>query len=262
MSNIPQADGKGKAFNENVEYLDFARCDSNLEYSRISGVLRGKLIEQILSGTNEQALAVLSSVGTIRFIPGIGASSIPLNEFAAFYGVAEGYLRNLLVRRGLIRKNYPDDINRWDTSGLLKAGAPISPCGCEKDGLVKYHFNDSRSLYVMVPYRHMFSTYSTRIVLAASLFMCYTDKSGQDGNIQRAILAIKRSPYRLVEKEPEVIEETPPTEGVAGIPITQSGEFVLSPELFAQVIKIAVKEAVSEVMAASKVSEPKKRGKI
>ncbi len=93
-----------------------------------------------------------------------------------------------------------------------------------------------------------------RLVLAAALAMAYTDKSGLDSNIKKTLLALKRSPYRFEKKtEVEPMNESDQHKPSDGIPVTDHGDLLLSPELFTHMIKTAVKEAVSEVLSKVQV---------
>lgn len=263
----------GVLFCEGIDYLiGMSSVDCNMNDHRVSGVLRSEMVRQIMTGSNELALAVLSSVGSIGFVPGIGENCIPLNEFADFYGVSEKYLSELLTRRkfhGL----YPKDVSRMYLSDILKDGAPIvSCCGNQKKSaaLKTFHIAGSHGrLNVSLPQKRMFNLYSPRLVLTTALMMVYTDKSEVEGNIKKTLLALKRSPYRFIKKEDEKIERDD------GVRITATGDIVLSPEVLthslknavkdgmseavAMSVKLAVKEAVSEAMAEFRASSEKKK---
>lgn len=235
-------------------YTGYSQIDCNPTDHRVSGSMRGFIVDKILNGGNDEALALLSSVGQIEFVPGIGENSIPLNAFADFYGVSEKYLAGLLQRSRLIWKSCPNDITRMRLSDIIAAKAPLTPC-CESqqkraDDLVTYHINGSHcQMKVSLPKGRLFSLYSPRIVLAAALMMVYTDKSDVDGNIKKTLLAIKRSPYRFIKKaEVEQMNGLNQPKPDDGIPVTAGGELRLSPELFTHMIKTAVKEAVAEVL--------------
>lgn len=264
MSIVTQTKSSYKPFDANSEVFSGGRVDSSPNDYRISGVLRGVLFEQIMSGSNELALATLSSIDEIRFVPGIGPNSIPLNEFAAFYGVSEKYLNSLLVRRKLIRNAYPNDISRVYPSDIRSAKAPLEwdrPIGQSDSGdLFKYCVNGScGQMTVSLPRRNAFSLYSLRLVLATTLFMVYTDKSDEDVNIKKTLIALKRSPYRFMERRvEEPVKEPEKSKPSSGIPVTSDGSLVLSPEIFTSMIKTAVKEAVSEVMSAIQDNQAEK----
>lgn len=239
----------GVLFCHGTDYLiGMSGVDCNMNDHRVSGFLRGELVRQIMAGSNEQALAVLSAVGNIGFVPGIGENSIPLNEFADFYGVSEKYLSDLLTRRRF-HVLYPKDVSRMYLSDILKADAPIVPCcGNQKksDDLKTFHIIGSHGkLNVSLPQKRMFNLYSPRLVLTTALMMVYTDKSEVEGNIKRTLLALKRSPYRFIKKEDGKKEMDD------GVHITTTGDIVLSPEVLTHSLKTAVKDGLSEVVAMS-----------
>lgn len=138
MNNITKNIENNNRFNKNFEYLNSGwKVDSHVDDYRISKNLGKLLIGRIMSGTNEQAFTVLNSVGAVRFVPGIGAIAIPMNEFADFYDVSEKYLHSVLQRRGFVPKNYPDDISRRNVRDIENEGAQIVCCGRTKNGLTE-----------------------------------------------------------------------------------------------------------------------------
>ena len=78
--------------------------------------------------------------------------------------------------------------------------------------------------------------------------MAQADKSGKDGNIQKTILAVKRSPYRMVRKNIKLTDSASGKMGSDSVLMSPSGEFILLPELLTRIIKVAAKEAVFELV--------------
>lgn len=253
MAIVAQASAKRKEF-----FIGFSRVDADLKDHRVSGQLRVELIKRIMEGSNEQALSILNTVDIVGFVPGIGDVSIPINEFASFYGVTIEYLRSLLARNDLIQKNYPEDVKKCSTFDIIRAGALISPC-CNQtasgsDEYVTYCLNTYGTPRVIsLKRQRSYGMYSPRLVLATALLMCYTEKNDEGSNIKNVLLAIKRSLYRYkkVEDESSVdeVQEEHKTEDTA-VQISGDGNLTMSTEVFAQMIKIAVKEAVAETLSA------------
>lgn len=253
MAIVPQVEASRKVSTAKTEcFVGFASIDSDMRDHRMSGLLRSELIKRIMAGSNEQALSILCAVAPIGFVPGIGEVSIPMNEFADFYGVTEEYLRGVLTRGRLLRKNYPDDVARYTCDEVLAAGAQITPCCNQYDAgeYIKYRLTayGSRN-WVSLPRQYKFSMLSPRLVLATALLMCYTEKNSEESTIKGVSLAIKRSPYRINKKEDAVEQPVEPQKEFEGIPFSEDGRLMISPELFAQMIRSAVKEAVSETLS-------------
>ncbi len=229
--------------------VGMSNMDCNLNDYRVSGTLRGEMVRQIMARPNELALAVLSSVGSIGFVPGIGENSIPLNEFADFYGVSEKYLTNLMSRREF-HDLYPGEVSSMYLSDILKAKVPISLC-CNSQqksaSLQTFHIDGSHGrLRVSLPKSRKFNLYSPRLVLITALMMVYTDKSAVEGNIKKTLLALKRGPYRFVRKEGEKVSKNDDM-----VHISANGDITLSPEVLTSSVIAAVSEGLSEVMAKS-----------
>lgn len=268
---------------EMEEFLGAGKMDYDLSSFNMTGCMRMEMIRQILAGSNEQAVSVMSGVGTLRSIPGIGECSVPMKDFAEFYGVSEKYLQSLLVRSGFIQKNYPDDIIRLSRENIVDKKPPferyngqiLGEWADSRQEMIRYHIKGTyKGQFIVLPERGKFNLYSPRMVLATSLLMLYTDKSGKDNNITRAIHAIKRSPYRFVKKveppppeekkeesvKPEVLKpavaeaEFQTLQGVDGIRFSPGGEFVLPAEVFMRLIQATIKESISSVVAELKTT--------
>jgi len=231
-----------------TDYLiGLSAVDCDLNDYRVSGVLRGDMVRQIMTGPNDLALATLSSVGPIGFVPGIGDNSIPLNEIAAFYSVTEKYLRSMLSRTGFTEKQYPQDVRRLHLYDIRNAKAPIEPCcvSMQKDAnnLITYRVAGAYcQMKVSLPKtNYAFNLYSPRFVLALGLMMVYTDKSPMEGNIKKTLLALKRGPYRFVRKEGKHM-----TGSDDRVQITANGDIKLSPEILARSLKAAIREGLSD----------------
>lgn len=261
-NNIAQAFDCVKAFpqkkpKKNTQYLEgFSKEDYDQTCYAMSGQLRSKLEDAILSGTNAQAFSILSAVDVIDHIPAAGENFVPLNGFANFYGVTEEYLKGVLIRHGLIKKNHPNDIIRVSSEDI--SNHPDIPLVKDdfwkvpgRDDLVRYRLSDAYGPpCVSLPRRYTFLIYSPKIVLVTALSMLYTDKSGENNTAKKVALAVKRSEYRVITED-EAEGATRDT-GIPAdaIPVGKNGEISLDIELLNHIIRTTT-ETILEYQAAA-----------
>lgn len=264
MNNISQnAKERKTPVTDKLGYIEYAKADSDFNRCYISGEARAKVLKQIMTGSNEQALSVLKTVDNIGYVPGVGEACIPINEFAEFYNVTIPYLKGVLQRCGYNLKDYPHDIKMTTLKRTMIRA---------KENLVEVPFEEGDDEYYVkfklrsqyVPYwvslrqRGQFAMYTPRIVLATALLMLYTDKSACWGNIKKTILAIKRGPYRF-ENDPMADlpvpgEDDEPNSEVFkeqfmenGVTISTNGDVTMRFELMMEMMKRTFREVVQEL---------------
>lgn len=251
----------------------YALVDNQLCDHRLSPPLRMELFNRIMSGSNEQALAILDAVGFDAAIPGT-EFSITGNDVVEFYNVDPGVLKSLLYRKDFTTVKYPCDIRVMSVNDIIKSGVPL--VRREEDYRRALYFRQGepdRVFSFPTAANKSLRLFTPRAVLAIAILLLYTDKTDTNsGPIKRTLLAIKSSSYRVSQPPalpaPAVSEELvePATEaaeaivksaesGVPTITLNPEGQLVLSPEAFKALLYPLVSAAAAAAVSAMKEAQ-------
>jgi len=256
-------DNEQKFTDDSVNNVRVSQSDTGASFAvkmlMEQGRERDLISAYILEGTNERAMDILRACNCDAFVP--GTMFVPMSRFAEFYGVTEGYVKNILGRYGITNRKMTDDVKRRNVPAFLREEGISERFSCS------YQYNNVRilcdkELHKQYSFKHIKAAnfYSARVVLAFASMMYYARVNREKGNAVSIYNTLMKSSYRDAaveemkrredmadEQEVEAVQipNTQQPDSNSAI-LTQQGNLVLSSEFFAALIKTAVREAVSE----------------
>lgn len=222
----------------------------------------------IFHGSMTKARDLVNAIGGAIFVPHTNYTT--LEAIADFYGVRVEYLKNLFVKYGVIYKKMPFDVlhisGREVSEALKKFDDVCVRCEDQNPHRSCYSFSRKQMCNVnkvFVPRKGVPCFYSARVVLAAASLMHYGSLVPKESKASKVVEMLQYSSYyerakavveqnnrRAKENKQKTAVETEqekrPEPG--DVRVAATGEFIIPPEVFVQVIKVAVKEAVSDAM--------------
>lgn len=250
--------------------------------SELSGELSEELLRRERSANADMILAPIIFHATVReareltdligwdvFLPHTDYTT--LERIADFYGVEAAYIKNLFVRYGIVYTKMPDDVVR--VSGECVAAA----LGRYDDVCVRVDM-DSRQLHkqilvfkksscgkavATIPKKGISCFYSARVFLATASLMSFGQSVPKDSQASKVVEILRRSVFYSGAKEVAARNEADLKKELSnstqkdgsdlgkvqsepsGVKIAPDGELVVAPEVFVQIIKVSVREAVA-----------------
>lgn len=243
------------------------------------------LAAEIFRGSMEAAHEILYQIGGAVFIPHTDFTT--LTSMADFYGVKESYLRGLLQRNGIISQRMPYDVVSISGESVAYAVSKYSDVCVRKEYTTpggKWYYTFAQKpmceALVKIPGKGVPCCYSARVFLAVAALMYFGPPNIQkDSKTTQVMEILRRSGYYIqakrtakenknkqLEKElqrkqestdaaPESQDEALGTQDVPhgsdGVRLAASGDIIIQPDVFVQVIKVSVKEAVKEAVTSA-----------
>ncbi len=243
------------------------------------------LAVEVFDGGNDRAADILRFCGFEKLLSGINFAF--LDDVAAFYGVEASYMKDALGRYGIGAKDLPEDVYTGQIYDFIvrfgeeakhryTVGLGKAP-GVQPGTYLLYDKVLSKPVTVIGKYNRRMTYISARVALVLSCFLYYGRKIPADSmartvfeklrqtcyfeaalkkqqkNSQRHLDALEeRRKARLGQNIEDTASKNEPNKS-EGARITRDGDITLSNELFAKIVKIAVKEGVSEVLQNAKL---------
>jgi len=155
------------------------------------------LVEQVMNSTNDSAVDFLLKFGDVNLFPIQNCTTA--KEIAAFYGVSESYIKNVLTRHGVTQKGMPEEVSYCGNFTIMaKLYHEVKRIGVhynqdnKPDGM---QITDKTGKEILVRTGgKSFCVYSAKVFLAVAAMMCF-EKRIENSMAWRVYNALLRSEY-------------------------------------------------------------------